>query len=117
NGAYNVNELLDGGYRGQGSAVGVVGAGTYHSIDLQIFWASFGIERELPTRISLMEPPYIRITETALDTQWASSMGPGADVYVYEGPDARNTALLYAWNEAIADNIVDVITNSFAHRE
>lgn len=116
-GAYNVNELLDAGHDGNGSAVGVVGAGTYHSIDLQIFWASFGIERALPTRVSLMEPPFIRITETALDTQWASSMAPGAAVYVYEGPDARNTALLFAWNEAIGDNKVDVLTSSFAHRE
>jgi kumamolisin len=115
-GAYK-RPLFDAGYTGQGSAVGVVAAGTYHSIDLQIYWKSFGIERALPTRVSLMEPVFERITETVLDTQWSSSLAPGADVYVYEGPDARNTALLFAWNEAIADNKVDVLTNSFAHRE
>lgn len=116
-GAYNMRPLLDAGYDGKGSAVGVVAAGTYHSIDLQIYWKSFGIERALPTRVGLMEPVFERITETVLDTQWSSSMAPGADVYVYEGPDARNTALLFAWNEAIADNKVDVLTSSFAHRE
>ncbi|MBZ5712229.1 S53 family peptidase [Nannocystis pusilla] len=116
-GAYNMNKLFADGYDGTGSAIGVVGAGTYHTIDLQIFWKSFGIERELPTRVALMEPVFERITETSLDTQWSSSLGPGADVFVYEGPDARNTALLFAWNEAIGDNKADVVTTSFAHRE
>ncbi|HEY8376905.1 MAG TPA: S53 family peptidase, partial [Nannocystis sp.] len=116
-GAYNVKELYAAGYTGQGSPIGIVGAGTYHTIDLQIFWASFGIQRELPTRVPITEPVFIRITETSLDTQWASSMAPGAPVFVYEGPDARNTALLFAWNEAIGENRIDVLTSSFAHRE
>ncbi|MFY0539902.1 hypothetical protein [Nannocystis pusilla] len=64
-----------------------------------------------------MEPVFERVTETVLDTQWSSSLAPGADAYVYEGPDARNTALLFAWNEAIGDNKVDVLSTSFAHRE
>lgn len=116
-GAYDMLPLFEAGYTGQGSAVGVVGAGTYHSIDLQIFWKSFGITRALPTRVSLMEPVFERITETVLDTQWSSSLAPGADAYVYEGPDARNTALLFAWNEGVGDNKVDVLSTSFAHRE
>jgi kumamolisin len=44
-------------------------------------------------------------------------MAPGADVIVYQGPDNRNTALLYAWNEAIGRGEVSVLTTSFAHRE
>jgi len=116
-GAYNMNELFAEGHDGTGSAIGVVGAGTYHSVDLRIFWKSFGFERELPTRVALMEPVFERITETSLDTQWSSSLAPGADMFVYEGPDARNTSLLFAWNEAIGQNTVDVVTTSFAHRE
>ena len=116
-GAYDLTPLYDAGFDGAGSSIGVIAAGTYHAIDLQIFWASFGISRQLPKRVSLLEPVHERITETILDVQWSTSMAPGAEVRVYEGPDARNTSLLYLWNEAIWDNKVDVITNSFAHRE
>ncbi|HEY8376385.1 MAG TPA: S53 family serine peptidase [Nannocystis sp.] len=116
--AYEVQPLFDAGFTGQGSRLGIIGAGTIHMIDLQIFWKSFGIDRwRMPIRVPLMEPAYVRITETSLDVQWASSLAPDADVYLYEGPDARNTALLFAWNEAIARNEVDVLTFSFAHRE
>ena len=116
-GAYNMHPLFDAGFTGEGSTLGVVAAGTYHAIDLQIFWKSFGIERELPTRVEVMEPVFERVTETALDTQWATAMAPGADVVVYEGPDARNTSLLFTWNHAITENKVEVLTFSFAHRE
>ncbi|MDC0667843.1 S53 family peptidase [Nannocystis radixulma] len=116
-GAYNMHPLFDAGFTGKGSTLGIVGAGTYHSIDLQIFWKSFGIERELPTRVEVMEPVFERVTETALDVQWATAMAPGAATTVYEGPDARNTSLLFTWNHAISENKVEVLTFSFAHRE
>jgi hypothetical protein len=95
----------------------VVAAATYHSKDLQTFWKSFGITRALPKRKQMMEPVITRITETILDTQWASSTAPGAEIITYEGPDARNTPLLFSFNEAIALNEVQVLTDSFAHRE
>jgi kumamolisin len=116
-GAYDVQALYAAGFTGQGVKLGVVGAATYHSKDLQTFWKSFGVTRALPTAIDVMEPVVTRITETILDTQWSSSMAPGAEVIVYQGPDNRNTALLYAWNEAIGRGEVSVLTTSFAHRE
>lgn len=115
--AYEFKALYEAGFTGQGVKLGVVGAATYHSKDLQTFWQSFGVKRALPTAIDLMEPTVTRITETILDTQWSSSMAPGAEVIVYQGPDNRNTALLYAWNEAIGRGEVSVLTTSFAHRE
>jgi len=116
-GAYEFNALYQAGFTGQGQKIGVVGAATFHAKDLQTFWKSFGIARAMPTTIDLMEPVVTRITETILDTQWSSAMAPGAEVIVYQGPDNRNTALLYAWNEAIALGEVSVLTTSFAHRE
>jgi len=115
--AYEFDDLYAAGSDGTGVKLGIVAAATYHSKDLQTFWKSFDIVRDLPTRVQMMEPVVTRITETILDTQWSSSMAPGADVITYEGPDARNTALLYVFNEAIARNEVSVLTDSFAHRE
>ena len=115
--AYEMDELYSAGFTGQGVKLGIIAAATFHGKDLQTFWKSFGITRSAPTRVQMMEPVITRITETILDTQWASSMAPGAEVINYEGPDARNTALLYVFNEAIARNEVSVLTDSFAHRE
>jgi kumamolisin len=115
--AYDFDDLTSMGFDGAGETIGVVAAATFHKKDLQTFWLSFGITRELPTRVELMEPVITRITETMLDTEWSSSMAPGAGVITYEGPDARNTALIYVFNEAIARNEVTVLTDSFAHRE
>ena len=115
--AYEIDDLYAAGFNGQGIKIGVVAAATYHSKDLQTFWKSFGITRALPKRKQMMEPVITRITETILDTQWASSTAPGAEIITYEGPDARNTPLLFSFNEAIALNEVQVLTDSFAHRE
>jgi kumamolisin len=76
-----------------------------------------GIEREDPTFVVTMEPPVTRYREGQLDVEWAGAMAPKADLIVYVGPDARNTSMIYNFNEAIARNEVDVITDSFAHRE
>lgn len=115
--AYEIDDLYAAGFTGQGIKIGVIAAATYHSKDLQTFWKTFGITRALPKRKQMMEPVVTRITETILDTQWSSSMAPGAEVITYEGPDARNTALLFSFNEAIALGEVQVLTDSFAHRE
>lgn len=115
--AYEFDDMYDAGFTGEGVKLGVIAAATFHAKDLQTFWKSFGITRALPKRVQMMEPVVTRITETILDTQWSSSMAPGAEVITYEGPDARNTALLFAFNEAIARHEVSVLTDSFAHRE
>ncbi len=115
--AYEVDDLYQAGFKGEGVKLGIVAAATFHGKDMQTFYKSFDIVRALPKRVQVMEPVITRITETILDTQWASSIAPGAEVITYEGPDARNTALLYVFNEAIARNEVSVLTDSFAHRE
>ena len=115
--AYDVDDVYNTGHKGEGQTIGVVAAATYHKKDLQTFWLSFGITRELPTRVQMMEPVITRITETMLDVEWSSSMAPGAAMIVYEGPDSRNTSLVYTFNEAIARGEVTVLTDSFAHRE
>lgn len=115
--AYGLAPLYADGFTGQGVTLGIVGAATYHTRDLEGFWTTFGVERAAPQAIELMEPVVTRLTETNLDVQWASSLAPGAEILVYEGPDARNTSLLYTFNEAVARAEVDVLTDSFDHRE
>lgn len=115
--AYGLDELYAAGYTGQGVNLGVVVGATFRFRDLQSFWQTLGITRPDPVVVQTMEPIVTRYRETTLDVEWSAAMAPGANVIVYEGPDARNTSMVYAFNEAIARNEVSVITNSFAHRE
>ncbi len=115
--AYDFEPLFRRGFTGQGVKLGVtVGAG-FRDRDILSFWKAFGIERTPPRVIQTMEPPATRYRETTLDIEWAGAMAPGAELVVYQGPDARNTSMIYTFNEAIAQGEVDVITTSFAHRE
>lgn len=115
--AYDVDDLHALGHRGEGVRIGVVAGATFKFKDLQSFWQSFGITRADPTVVPTMEPIATRYLETTIDTSWAGALAPAAELVVYEGPDARNTSMVYNFNEAIARGEVDVITDSFAHRE
>jgi kumamolisin len=64
-----------------------------------------------------MEPVPSRNTEATLDPEWAGALAPSASLVVYAGPDSRNTSMVYDVNEAIGRGDVDILTDSFAHRE
>jgi kumamolisin len=115
--AYGVDALYQRGFKGQGVKLGVVIGAGYRKKDLRAFWKMFGVPRADPHIVMPMEPPATRYREGTLDVEWAGVMAPEADLYVYEGPDARNTSMIYTFNEAIALGDVSVITSSFAHRE
>ncbi|WP_246356831.1 S53 family peptidase [Pyxidicoccus fallax] len=115
--AYGLNPLFQRGFRGKGVKLGVTIGASFRWKDLRAFWKIFGIERSDPVVIQTMEPPGTRYREGQLDVEWASAMAPEADILVYMGPDARNTSMIYTFNEAIARGEVSVITDSFAHRE
>jgi len=115
--AYAVDQLHAMGYRGQGVKLGVTIGALFRFKDAQSFWTSYGIARNDPTVIQTMEPIVTRYIESTLDVQWSGAMAPLADMLVYAGPDSRNTSMVYTFNEAIGQNQVNVITNSFAHRE
>ncbi|MCY1020689.1 S53 family peptidase [Pyxidicoccus sp. MSG2] len=115
--AYGMAPLYQRGFRGKGVKLGVVIGAGFRWKDLRAFWKIFGVQRADPTVVQTMEAPGTRYREGQLDVEWASVMAPEADVFVYMGPDARNTSMIYTFNEAIARGEVSVITDSFAHRE
>jgi kumamolisin len=115
--AYGLDEMYALGHDGKGVKLGLVVGATFKFKDLQSFWQSFGVTREDPTVVPTMEPIATRYLETTLDTAWAAGLAPGAEVITYAGPDARNTSIVYTFNEAIARGEVSVLSSSFAHRE
>jgi kumamolisin len=115
--AYGLDTLYGMGFKGQGVKLGVTIGALFKFKDLQSFWQSFGIFRNNPTVVQTMEPYVSRYIEGTLDVEWSGALAPQADLIVYAGPDARNTSMVYTFNEAIGQGQVSVITDSFAHRE
>ncbi len=132
--AYGATELYEGGYQGQGVTLGLVVGASFKQKDMQSFWRSMGycadaegapaclpgsegFLRENPRVVETTEPAATRVKETNIDIEWAAGIAPKANVVVYQAPDARNTSIVFAWNEAIARGEASVITSSFAHRE
>lgn len=115
--AYGVDTLHDAGFTGQGITLGVVAGATFKFKDLQSFWQSLGVTRNDPIVVETMEPVATRYTETTIDVEWSGALAPDANLVVYEGPDSRNTSMVYTFNEAIGRNEASVLTDSFAHRE
>ncbi|EYF05687.1 S53 family peptidase [Chondromyces apiculatus] len=116
-GAYNLTELHAAGHKGAGEKLGIFVGATFLFRDLQSFWTSMGVTRAAPEVVNLGEDPSIRYLETTIDVEWAGGLAPEADLTVYQGADARNTSLIYAFNEMIARGEVSVVSNSFARRE
>ncbi|HSN98957.1 MAG TPA: S53 family serine peptidase [Candidatus Nanopelagicales bacterium] len=116
-GAYGADALHAAGHRGAGEKLGVFVGATFRFRDLQSFWTSMGVQRNAPEVIDHAELPATRYLETTIDIQWAGGLAPEADLVVYQGPDARNTSLVYAFTDMIARSDATVITNSFARRE
>lgn len=115
--AYGLDVLAAHGHTGKGVKLGVVVGATFKKMDLQSFWSSFGVARALPVQVNAMEPPATRYPESTLDASWSGALAPDAELTVYQGPDSRNTSMIYTFAQAIADARVSVLTDSFAHRE
>jgi len=103
--------------RGEGQAIGIVAGFSFKPTDAQAFWRTFGISRSDPEIVRVAEPASSRNVETALDVEWAGALAPGARLVVYEAPDVKDTALVFALNEAVGRAEVSVLTDSFSRRE
>ncbi len=115
--AYGLQPLYAAGHTGKGATIGVVAAGTFRHSDTQTFWKSQGIARPNAMVREVLEPPGSFNSETTQDIEWAGGLAPGANVIVYEGPDNRDTSLVFAWNEAIGAGDAQVVTTSFSRQE
>lgn len=115
--AYGVDALHAAGHRGGGVTIGLVVGATFKFKDVQSFWQGFGITRADPVRRTLVTPIATRFRPTTIHIEWAGALAPEAELLVYEGPDSRDTSLLYVYNEAIALGEVDVLYAGFEQRE
>jgi subtilase family serine protease len=106
-----------GGYTGVGSPIGIVIDSDIKNSDLTAFWTAAKITRTggfYRVNVSGKDPGVTQdLDETAIDTETASSLAPGADIYLYLIPTLGNASIEKAYNEAVADDSVGIVSSSF----
>jgi len=89
--AYNIPTWATGA----GQIVAIIGASKAVTADLPTFWAAAGVRQSLSNFANVdvnggagANPPVSATIEANIDTQWVSSIAPGAGVRLYEATDA-----------------------------
>ncbi len=111
------------GYNGTGRATGVAISGDYSDQDLTTYLNYFGIARTGPvtTRVSVDGGAPYNSTyansnaslEATLDVETIVGLAPGTHLYMYLFPDLSSVHIEDGYNQAVADNAVDVLNSSF----
>jgi len=115
--AYGAPTLYAQGFTGSGVTIGIAGGGAVRATDRQTFWNGQGITRSDVTTQQLAEAPSTFNVEATVDQEWSAGIAPGANVIFYQGPDNHDGSLLFAVNEAVGNDVADIVSDSFAHQE
>lgn len=110
--AYSWGSLTDTS-RASGVKLAVATAFTYRKADITFFWSHYGLPSHTLTNIPIDGVTRRLNDETTLDVERSSSMGPGADILVYEGVNPAFVVFDDMFTQIVNDNIADVITTSW----
>jgi kumamolisin len=102
---------------GINSPIGIVMDSDIANSDLTAFWTAAKIKRTggfYRVNVSGTDPGITAdVGEAAIDTEMASSLAPGADIYLYLVPSLTASAIQKAYNKAIAAGTLGVVSSSF----
>jgi kumamolisin len=105
------------GTPGAGHSVGVVIDSDIAQADLKTFWTAAGITRSGGFHRVLVDGtnPGVNadVGETAIDTEMASSLAPGANFYLYLVESLGDADIEKAYNMAVTAADLDVLSSSF----
>ncbi len=108
--AYQASGLYGSGINGSGQSIAIVIDILPNSSDLQSFWSTYSVNQNIGN-ISLIQVVPKTTTpslyEATLDTEWSSSIAPGAQVRVY----ASNTLDFTSIDQCYQQVYSDVTTN------
>ncbi len=107
--AYNVTPLYTGDIDGSGQTI-AISIDTFPSTtDLEKFWTAYNIKQSISNIQFIQTVPgtmYAPSGEESIDTEWSSSIAPGAHVRVYGSTDLSNVDLDTQYQQ-----IIDDVTN------
>ena len=104
--AYNITPLYNSQINGSGQTIAIVIDTFPATSDLVQFWSTYGIAQSIGNIQFVQTVPGqmgAPSGEETLDTEWASSMAPGAKVRVYGATDLGNTDLDTTYQDILDD--------------
>lgn len=107
------------GYGGRGRSAGNVVGGDFLDSDLAGFFNQFGYAKTgAVTRVFVSAPfttdPHgAAAAEATLDVEAILGLAPGANYYEYLIPVLSDDQILFAYERAVSDNLVDALNSSF----
>lgn len=111
------------GFDGTGHSSGIATDGDYLDNDLSAYLSYFGVSQTgSDTRIPVDGGPPKGLSqdsiETELDLETISSLAPGSNVRIYEGPFSSTLSnFIDIYNAAVNDDIVDTMNSSYSECE
>ena len=125
---YGLDSVYAAGYKGDGETIVLVdayGSPTIFS-DANLFSKKMGLPPLTTDNFSIVYPdgqptqnPYPTgwPVEISLDVEWAHAIAPNAKIVLVIAPDDDETELTYALHYATANQLGDVISNSYGYPE
>ncbi len=107
------------GYNGHGRNVGNVISGDFLDSDLAGFYAQFDFKNTGSVNRVLVSGPVNFVAsspdsgESTLDVEAILGLAPGANFYEYLIPQLSDDQILFAYERAVSDNVVDAVNSSF----
>ena len=117
---YDINPMYQRGITGKGSTLAIVTLSNFYPTDAQAYWDAIG----LATKANRITQVHVDgggaidggSGETSLDVEQAGGLAPGADILVYDAPNAGN-GFIDAFAQAVSDNKADSISTSWGAPE
>jgi subtilase family serine protease len=125
---YGLPAVYSQGYRGDGETIVLVDAFGSPTIlsDANVFAQKMGLPPLTSANFSIVYPdgqptqnPYPTgwPVEISLDVEWAHAIAPNAHIVLVVAPDDDETEMAYALHYAVANQLGDVISNSYGYPE
>ena len=125
---YGLTGVYAAGYKGDGETIVLVDAFGSPTIlsDANLFSQKMGLPALTDANFSIVYPdgqpkqnPYPTgwPVEISLDVEWAHAIAPNAKIVLVVAPDDDETEMTYAVDYAVANQLGDVISNSYGYPE
>jgi len=120
---YDVQPLYERGLSGKGRTLGIVTLASFTPSDAFAYWSALGLVVD-PDRIHIVNvdggpgPPSDASgsIETTLDVEQSGGIAPGANIVVYQAPNAYQS-WFDAWAEAVESNSAETLSSSWGNWE
>jgi subtilase family serine protease len=115
---YDVKPVYQAGYTGVNQSIAVIGQSFVYLSDIANFQSAAGITGKTPILVLMPNTGYATpysddLAESDLDLEYASTMAPGAQVYLVYTGNSSNYGAFNAIQYAVDERIAPIISSSY----